>query len=1054
MNSVIPVMNETQNVQDVVSDAVRAHRMSSGQTVDPTVVAVIGVEDDLRFFSATLSAVLDQTVVPGIVVVADCTDATQSPVHAVIELPGSAVVGRDDWFRMGSDATNRIDVQVVRTKGAMSFGDCVRHALEQVNPPARTRALWLLHDDSRPAGARCLENLLESWRNTPTASVLGCKQLEWSGDGLHDVGYYAAPGHGVASLVVDGEPDQEQYDSRQDVFMVDLAGCLVSLEVWRQLDGTTTAMGTFGESADFCRRVCLSGGRVVVVPHSAIAHRRARFEGIRTRAGHSVEEDSGPVKSYASVVDARERYRFTDICGVFWLPVWLWRVVVSVVLFFSMLAGKRPYEAACELGAPWRMLFWFPSALGARRKVARQTKTSLRQLSVLVAGRDQITRWRERGHAFANAKDVPLLSPLAVEHLRVQRRRRLLWSLVMMAVAFAAGLAVNFPIVRAAISGQGLHSAILAPSAASFRQLFESATSLYTYGNGLGAWAPPAPFLLVLLVASTVTAGHVAYAVALIVFLAAPLSALSFWALAGIFTRSNPVRVVCGLLWCTLGGLMGLYSYGNLPMLVVMVFLPAGMAFVFRAVGMYQTEDVVSPRASIQSAALSSLCLGVVCACEPQLVVPLLVVFVAFMILVRAHRVMLLLIPVPGAFLLAPTLINVVMNPTDGSYRQLFSDVMIPDETVNGVVSSANLFDVLNRAIGLWPSSVMQSVPGIGAHGFDHWMLAASLVVILVLALVALFLPFALRVSRMMWVIVVSGATVAVVASRVSISPGTTEAIAGTLLPGVAFMMLGLLSCVCVVAGRAARPFSPLIRRTPGDTTARIEHRHHRHYARRNVIIVARSILVVLLVSCVAVWGSLCGIRAQQGERLSSEHVELPLIAQDFLDSNPRHRILALRARSSTAVDYSAMRTAQGDLIDSSPAVNILRTNEPMDQGERSIAESSARLLLNSDDEAVATLVKLGFGGIYIPYAEDSATSTLIANILASSGTQSVVSNDSGTYVRLTVADTNDQGIDISSQRQALESPWRRAWMICMTVVIILYCIVAFPRLRRYEVRA
>ncbi|MBT1166687.1 glycosyltransferase family 2 protein [Bifidobacterium simiarum] len=1018
-------------------------------------VALISVEDDLRFFPATLSAVLDQTVVPGIIVVADCTDATQSPVHGVIELPASGVLGTDDWVRVNPDAGSSIDVQVVRAKGSSSFGDAIHRALDQVSLPARTRALWLLHDDSRPADARCLENLLEAWRNAPTASVLGCKQRAWSGDALHDVGRYATMRHGVASLVVDGEPDQEQYDSRQDVFMVDLAGAVVSLQTWRELGGITRSMGTFGQSADFCRRVCLSGGRVVVVPRSVMAHRRARFEGLRTRNGHPVGEGLGPANHYAAKVDARERYRITDIPGALWLPLWLWRLLVSVVLFFALLAGKRPYEGACELGAPWRALVWLPSAFGARRRVAKQTKTTLRQLSVLVARRDQISRWRERSEAFSNAKDVPLLSPLAVEHLRVQRRRRLMWALAMALLALAAGLASNFTVLRAAFSGAGLHSATLAPSSASLRQVFESATSLYSYGNGLGAWAPPAPFLLVLLAACALTAGHVAQAIALIVFLAAPLSALSFWALAGIFTRSNPVRVACGLLWCVLGGLMGLYAQGNLPMLMVMVFLPAGMAFVFRAVGMYQTEDVISPRASVQSAALSSLCLAVVCASEPQLVLPLLVVFVAFMILVRSHRLMLLLIPVPGAFMLAPTLMNIVTNPGNGSYRQLFGDVMIPDAQVNGTVAAANLFDVIRRAIGLGSSSGLSGA-GFAAVAADPmtWLLEASVAVLLVFAVAALFLPFALRVSRMMWVIVVSGAAVAVIASRVAIAPGSTASVAGTVLPGVAFMMLGLLACTCVVAGRAAHPFSPLVRRSQGDTSVRIEQRQRRHYARRNLIIVARALLVLLLVSCIALWGAVCGVRAQRGEHLDTQQVELPLIAQDFLSASPRHRILALSARSSTSVDYAVMRTARGDLIDASPAINVMRTVEPMSKNEKTLADSSARLLLNNDDEAISALTKLGIGGIYVPYAEDSATSTLVSNILASSGTQSVVSNDSGTYVRLTVADANDQGFDDGVRRTALGNPWRRAWVACMAVVIVLYCIVAFPRFHRYEVGA
>ena len=60
--------------------------------------------------------------------------------------------------------------------------------------------LWLLHDDSRPADDRCLEALLDAWRNTPTAALLGAKQLDWEGTHLHAVGAYAAS-HRVTTLV-------------------------------------------------------------------------------------------------------------------------------------------------------------------------------------------------------------------------------------------------------------------------------------------------------------------------------------------------------------------------------------------------------------------------------------------------------------------------------------------------------------------------------------------------------------------------------------------------------------------------------------------------------------------------------------------------------------------------------------------------------------------------------------------------------------------------------------------------------------------------------------
>lgn len=73
-------------------------------------------------------------------------------------------------------------------------------------------------------------------------------------------------------------------------------------------------------------------------------------------------------------------------------------------------------------------------------------------------------------------------------------------------------------------------------------------------------------------------------------FLAAPLMVFSFWALAGIFTRSDAVRCVVALAWFALALSMGLYDDADVTMLTVMVFLPAAFAFSFRAVGMYRTE--------------------------------------------------------------------------------------------------------------------------------------------------------------------------------------------------------------------------------------------------------------------------------------------------------------------------------------------------------------------------------------------------------------------------------------------------------------------------------
>lgn len=64
--------------------------------------------------------------------------------------------------------------------------------------------------------------------------------------------------------------------------------------------------------------------------------------------------------------------------------------------------------------------------------------------------------------------------------------------------------------------------------------------------------------------------------------------------------------------------------------------------------------------------------------------------------------------------------------------------------------------------------------------------------VITLLALASLVLPFALRTSRLMWVVIVCGGALALVSSRVAITVDADGVVAGSAQPGIAMMILGL----------------------------------------------------------------------------------------------------------------------------------------------------------------------------------------------------------------------------------------------------------------------
>ena len=251
--------NASSDIQGIVTDLLNSRPYSHRQDADSSVAAVITAQSDLRFFSSTFAAVLAQRVLPGTIIVADCTNQVEQPMQmtfSVIPSPAGVLTEVPE--------SKTIRVILVGVKGASSFMNAVARAMQQIDLDDRVGALWTLHDDSRPADESCLEVLLDAWKNTPTASLLGAKQLDWQAESLHNVGLYAGH-HNVTSLVVDGEPDQEQYDGRQDVLAVSLSGALVPLATLRTWKGADPWFGTFAESTDLCRRICLGGGRVVVV---------------------------------------------------------------------------------------------------------------------------------------------------------------------------------------------------------------------------------------------------------------------------------------------------------------------------------------------------------------------------------------------------------------------------------------------------------------------------------------------------------------------------------------------------------------------------------------------------------------------------------------------------------------------------------------------------------------------------------------------------------------------------------------------------------------------
>lgn len=1059
-----------ETITSLVSQTIATISTNPESSINGTVAAVITVEDDHRFLPQTLEAILGQTVLPANILIADCSHDHSSRSNSQqirVEKAGDQV--QTEEKKPGEKEEKSVTVWVIPVK-ARSFTAAVNGALNSAREDGiisnRVSSLAVFHDDSRPLDERYLELLLEARRNNPHATVIGTKQMDWEASSLHNVGYYAAPGHRIASLVVDGEEDQEQYDSRGDVFAVSLSGALIDTQEWLSISDGTYSFSTFGQSRDFCRRVCLSGGRVIVVPQARTGHRRARLEGVRTAKGQAVQDGvKNPIPSYGAQVMARDTYYYSDIPVVRWLPSWILRFLLSLFLFARLLGRKQVYQAGVELSAPWRNLGHLFTMISARMRVTSQSTISMRKLPLLTVTRQQVSAWKERVKAADNQENKALVSTLAKAHLRSRMAVRYGWALVMVLLAFALGLAVNINLLRPALTGSVLQSASLIPSGASWSQLFQAATTNWSYGAGLGLHAAPAPFLLVLVLLSVLTAGHVAYVPTIVIFLSAPCAALAFWALAGIATRSNAVRVTSSLAWVGLGILSGFYTNGNLPMLILTVFLPAGLAFTFKALGMYRTEEPEVPVPSAQSAACAALCFMIVALCQPQLILALGLVFVAFFFIVKAHRSYLFLIPVPTIAALAPTTINSIRYSNKGALRQLFMDSMVvTSQSASGSVTPVGSESVISRMVRLLGLNFSGRLPfpirDFSSDGplalLFSYLVAACLILMGIFAVVSLLMPITLRLSRAAWVLIVSGAALSVISSRITVSLSPTGCVYGSPLPGMTLCFLGLLMGMSMVAGRGVKVFTPLTRRV--GSSGQMENTLSRH----PLASAGRGLIAALLVVFSVVWSVSGYLLPSASGRLSASDSQLPLVAQEYLQANSSRRILAVQVSSGQKATYAVMRSSRGDIIDVNPSAQsqeiaalaghkASKAIVSARQTDKKIAHSLALLMGSSSSRAIANLVDLGFGGIYVLSDSGQEASSLVTHIVASDNTQNVVETGKGTYLRFIVEDIAAQGINQTSEKYYSHTVSRYIWLVLLALILIIYCVVAFPRRSRYS---
>lgn len=1026
--------------------------------------ALITVENDMSYLAETLAAVLSQRVLPAQIVVLHADTANDGSIGYVIPFDVQGL---------------QVRVEVREEPRCTSFGAQISYALGHGRVPASCGLLWLLHDDSRPADDRVFGRLVEAYRKAPRASVVGAKQLDWRGNRLQDVGWFLDHHGRRASLVLDGEEDQSQYDGRQDVLAVSLAGAVVGKEAWRRAGGTDAWMGTFGESTDLCRRMWRQGRRVIVVPQAAVRHVRARYQGIRSADGS--HRRGCPRPTTMPVLRAQEKIALTNTHGVMLLPAFLWSVLRALGLFVVELFRKRPDRAFAALSIPWLRLGYLPRRLAPSRSYSR-TGISARSYPSLVATRAQMRDWRLRRRSFAAQAGGEPLNPLAAAHLRHLARGRALDCAVLFVIGLAAMLAVSAPFLPILFSGGSLASARLAPTAATVSQTFEAGTLMWTRGIGIGAPGAPLPFDLVLGLIALIGGGRLAVGITVFWLLAVPCAMLSIYAAAGTITRSRALRMAASLVWGVAAFMLGVVQDAALPVLVVLCLLPLAFYFIFRAVGWYAVDEPHVPHSSVQAAAVAGLLLAVVSAAEPQLILPFLLSFLLYLFVVKEHKAMLLLMPVPAIVVLAPTFYYVLFRAREGAWRQLFADALVGGGTSDPLI-------LLRRSLGL------AALPAPLARVLVILLLVVAAVLLLA-AVCALLVRSAHRMSRMAWILVASGALLLVIAPRVAVAPPAhtgSGPVTASCIPALTLILLGLLLASCALTGMTDSFFRVVALDDGGAVPQVVAGTDpsvprpglHTITSRRAPLAGLRTVLCVVLLAGTALSGALSGIAWGSAATVGATAQALPIVAASDL-GDQSSRILAVRADGQESLRYWVMGTGSGDLIDVSPMASVWLLDHT-DDTERTIASSAAGLL-SGGGEVADSLARLGFIGIYVPPASTAPTrqarqarASLVSHILSTDGTVLVTNTArDGLYVRLQEAggicragmsgglsqkSRGSQGSSapastvspsacpvLAGTQSALSAartdPQRVIWLVLLGLVLVIYLIVAIPRSR------
>ncbi|MGJ9425530.1 glycosyltransferase family 2 protein [Nesterenkonia halotolerans] len=583
------------------------------------------------------------------------------------------------------------------TKNTQLWRSVERQLPDGFNP--RQQWLWILPAGTIPT-SDALERLEERLftvkdeEHHTEIQVIGAKQLSAeTPERLVNVGLFNARSGEVLTQTEPKELDQGQYDGRDAVPAVSGEGMLVHASLFGDLGGFDPGLSGDYASAQFCRRAREVGAHIVIEPTARVLREDPPRRDIVHRLGGTLylpgEQRIGQIR--------RRLVNASPLAVPFlWLGMW----AAALLRLIGLIVVKVPDAGIGQFFAAVRALLSVGATAHTRRFDAQGRKAALARLS-----RDeQIESPAKHLRAGRAAESQLTLSSAAIRHQRqttmtaetvsaprtrftpgfygepedtgerennedallevgasdgafdeMPSRRsgdRLGLFLMMLALIGASLLAF-----RGLLSAEAITGGAALPVAGSLQEVFANTVSFLSL-DSLGVRSAADPFNLILLVVSALSLGHGSAVLVWLLILALPLSAMTAWYAAGLWSTKASRRVVSALLWAAMPTLHIAVGEGRIGAVLVHILLPVAVVATVRAVG--RAAVGLGVAGSWEYATGAALLLMVLTAASPALL-PLVVILGVVLALVLGRRGRpLWLIPLTSLAVAVPMLASVL----------------------------------------------------------------------------------------------------------------------------------------------------------------------------------------------------------------------------------------------------------------------------------------------------------------------------------------------------------------------------------------------------------